>query len=423
MNERMYFSDKIAWLATAFLFSSIVIFGSYTWGKYILFIGCAIVFLCDAAHGRMKYAYFKGNFQCFMIVLILYTLASSLWAVKPSDCFTKAFTFFQILVCMWVLYNHYIKFNTVGQLLSVVKWSSYAVSIYSIYFYGLNYLRMMMESSSRIGNAYSNINTIGMLAAIGIVLQVDEIARNKKISMAMIFSIPSMIMIITTQSRKAIIILVIGIILVLILENLANRSIARNILIMAGVIIAAYFVLRYCMTLEMFSGINERFGYLIAQFTGKGNAGSSGVLRQKMIELGIEIFKQHPIGGVGIGCPHVVAAERISFDTYLHNNYVEMLAGGGLLGFCAYYISYIYVAVNFVKYRFFKDECLKICVVLLVIFIFRDYAMVSAYSKEMYFYLMMLFVAVEQMKTRAKEFEMDVYPTDKLFKNDGESGQ
>lgn len=38
MNVTYKMSDRLVWIATVFLFSSITIFESYTWGKYILIL-------------------------------------------------------------------------------------------------------------------------------------------------------------------------------------------------------------------------------------------------------------------------------------------------------------------------------------------------------------------------------------------------
>lgn len=140
--------------------------------------------------------------------------------------------------------------------------------------------------------------------------------------------------------------------------------------------------------------------YLVSMFTGKGDIGASARTRKNMIELGIQIFKENPIFGIGVGCPHVVAAGAINFDAYLHNGFVEMLAGGGIVGFIIYYGSYLYLILNFFKFKNFQDETYKICVVLLVLFLFRDYAMVSIYDKSTYFYFLIFFMELNSLKRR-----------------------
>ena len=184
-------------------------------------------------------------------------------------------------------------------------------------------------------------------------------------------------MVIATQSRKALLMLIIGILLDLIIHNLQNKKFITNLIKIAVIILSAVFILSFLSNFEIFDGINSRMDYLVSMFTGKGDIGASARKRNNMTELGIQIFKENPIFGIGVGCPHVVAADAINFDAYLHNGFVEMLAGGGIVGFVIYYGSYLYLILNYLKFKNFQDETYKICVVLLVLFLVIDYALIS----------------------------------------------
>ena len=166
--EREYkILNKIVWVLTLLLFSSITIFESYTWGKYVLIVICILIVLVDLIIKRGKYQIFGGKYHIFILILTIYTFFSSLWAISSKDVITKTFTFIQILLCMSIVYNHFSKFKDVNQLLLILKWSSYIISIYSLIFYGYDFIVSMMKSGIRIDNTYTNINTIGMLSSIG----------------------------------------------------------------------------------------------------------------------------------------------------------------------------------------------------------------------------------------------------------------
>ena len=175
MQKEYKVLNKIVWVLTLLLFSSITIFESYTWGKYVLIFVCFLILLVDLIIKRGKYPIYLGKYHLFLGVLIIYTFCSSLWAINPSDPLTKTFTFIQILFCMSIVYNHFYKFENINQLLSILKWASYIISIYSLVYYGYDFIVSMMKSGVRIDNTYTNINIIGMYAAIGIVIQIDEI--------------------------------------------------------------------------------------------------------------------------------------------------------------------------------------------------------------------------------------------------------
>ena len=78
-----------------------------------------------------------------------------------------------------------------------------------------------------------------------------------------------------------------------------------------------------------------------------------------------------------------------------------MLAGGGIIGFILYYGVYAYLLWNMYKYRKYADENSILVCILVFIFLFRDYAMVSIYDKGTYFYFLIFFIALENMKKRA----------------------
>ena len=226
----------------------------------------------------------------------------------------------------------------------------------------------------------------------------DDILREKKIGLETIFCVPAFMMAIATQSRKALLMMVIGILLVLISRNLSSGKLVRNIIKIIIIIVIALLVLKTLSGMEIFSGINQRMEYLVAMFTGKGEIGNSAMLRQQLIDLGIEMFKKHPILGIGIGCPHIIAGQVLNFDAYLHNNFIEVLAGGGIIGFLLYYGAYGYLIVKFYKLRKMGTKIYSLCIILLLICLFREYAMVSIYDKSTYFYFMIYFMEVDKLK-------------------------
>lgn len=405
MKQAYKIFDNIIWVLTVVLFSSITIFESYTWGKYVLALVCLLIFGVDALQQKGKYKCSFGRYHIFVLALFAYSLLSTVWGINMNDCLTKSFTYFQILICMSIVYNHYFKFTSVMSLLLVVKWSSYVVSIYSIIYYGYEFIIQMMTSGIRIDNSYTNVNTIGMLAAIGIIIQIDEIVRKRRLSLEILFCVPSFVMVIATQSRKALLILLLGILLVLIFHNLQNRKYISNLAKIIVILVAAILVMRYFSTFDIFEGINTRMNYLVAMFTGSGSIGDSARTRENLIELGMSIFRRHPFVGIGMGCPHIIAEQTYHLDAYLHNGFVEALAAGGIIAFLLYYCAYIYLFWNYYKLRKYKDEVFVICVILGIIFLFRDYAMVSLYSKGTYFYFMFLYLEVEVLKRRKKNMQ------------------
>lgn len=96
----------------------------------------------------------------------------------------------------------------------------------------------------------------------------------------------------------------------------------------------------------------EPLYYLIGHkidFMGDSNAAhmydQSDSIRDNLIRGGMEIFYDHPILGIGFGGTSKV------LGMYAHNNFVEMLACGGFIGFTIYYSLYAYILIKSAVYR------------------------------------------------------------------------
>ena len=132
------------------------------------------------------------------------------------------------------------------------------------------------------------------------------------------------------------------------------------------------------------SRMNDIFEYL------EGNAKratNSAWLRFEYIKLGWKLFKMHPILGIGIGNASIYTMMFYGNAHYLHNNYMEMLACGGLVGFFLHYWIFFHLLRVYIKKIKHHDKEFDICFVLLVLKLIMDMGAVSYYAKPTYFYL------------------------------------
>ena len=137
---------------------------------------------------------------------------------------------------------------------------------------------------------------------------------------------------------------------------------------------------------------------MVSAVTGVGKTDRSATTRLALIDVGLAQFKRTPILGVGMGSGHLVAWKYLSKTFYLHNNFAEILAGGGLVGFSIYYSIYVYIFADFIRYRRYSTLETAVCTTLLVMALVEDYASVTYYAKETYFYLMLGFLETEKLR-------------------------
>lgn len=389
------------WIFTLVMFSSIFLFVSETWGRYVLLLSILVIALLTIYRG--KYRFVLDEYHCFLIAFTCYAFFSALWAWDASDAVGKGISTAEILIFMSILYNHFSKFDDVERLYDVIKIGSYIVVLYSIYYYGIDFIRMMVASGRRLENSYINVNSLGMLAATGVVIQVNQIFRKRKIDFFALGAIPSVIMIAATQSRKALLILAFGIFASMFLEGTNKKKILNKLASAIGIIVLCSIGIWFLLSLPMFAGVLKRMQGVIAMVTGEGSLGRSAETRASMIEIGMRQFAKTPIGGIGIGCPHILARNKLSFDAYLHNNYVELLVGGGILGFAIYYGIYVCLFLNLWKYRKKKSNTYNLTLILIASQLVVDYGAVTCYEKYMFFYFMVFFLEIKNMEKCSKK--------------------
>lgn len=403
MNSKININSIIGVLMIL-LFCSFTIFETYSWGIYILLFCMVLILFFQAIRDHFKYRFILGTYLVIVIVFAIYSLMSSIWAQNSYDAISKGITLLEISLMIFVLYNCYrTNKQNVHDILTVIKWSGVIITIYSIFYYGIETLIMMKEANLRLESAYTNVNTIGMLASVATLIQIDEMISDKKFKLTGLLCLPMILMLGLTQSRKAFVILILGIFLVLIFRNNDSKSFLKTIYKVLIMIVAVGAIVYFVLSLPVFSGLVDRMEGLIANFTGIGEVDNSARVRTQMIKVGLEQFMKTPILGVGIGNTHYVAATHIGKDAYLHNNFIELLAGGGIIGFTIYYSMYAYLFVNFWKYRKYKNKEYTICFIIMFLLLVMDYGMVSYYNKGRYVYLMMYFLEVEQLKQKARQ--------------------
>ena len=393
--------DKIIWVMTVFLLMTFLIFRTYGWGKYaFLTIACLILCL-TACKNRGKLRIRPAAFHWFMLAFCAYTLFSSLWAISAADAMSKAFTVFQILICVAMLYIHYEQENNIYSLLAAIMWAGYFVVFYTIAFFGLDYL-MDATEDLRMESEYANSNSIGLIAALACTIQVN-LFMHKKSRWSAIFLIPSVVVIAASQSRKALLFLAIGLCGVYLIKNIQSKGFFKKLFKLAIAAVVLFVVFSQLYSLPLFDGIRLRMDSMLAFFTGEGKADNSTVVRNQMAQLGLEWFAKYPLFGVGIGSPHILAGKYLAFDTYLHNNFAELLCGGGLTGFIIYYGMYVYLFVKLIQYRNVDKEHVGIGLVWMALMLIMDYGMVSYYAKEQWLYLMIHFLNVDHLEKKYKE--------------------
>lgn len=403
MNE-LNMKGKVVWFLNIILIASFTILESYTWGKYVFFVVIAAIYFIY--YLKTKELYFPfSEYQKFIFIFAIYTLLSSIWALKASDSISMGITLLEIGICFSLVFICYQKCFNVYSLIRAIKWSGVIVAIYTFGYYGISrILQASISINSRLENDFSNVNTIGLICAVSGMILIYEFFNEKK-RWQIVLLIPLIMVITATQSRKALVFLVIVCIWMALFQKPDNKIGLKYFIRISVALIVLCIIIRVVSQLDMFSAINERMSAMLSIFVRNGMVDGSTELRNILVQYGIKWWSKNPIIGIGIGNTHILVNSVVGHDYYLHNNYVELLAGGGIVGFAIYYSMYLYLVFNLIKYRHNNMKLFSLEFIWIFLMLFLDYGMVSYYSKLQWYFLLVHFLAVRSLKGRKLLYE------------------
>lgn len=394
-------ADRMIWFITLiFLVLSLTIsfaLGDANYGAYVLFV-CLfglIVFYLIREQGVIKFK--LTSLHAYMLLFISACYLSTINAIEPSVAFSRSFDIVKIFFMLIILYMCYQDKKSVDTLLKIGMWTGYIVCFYTVYFYGLDYFITVLSSSARIANDALNANTVGLLGANAIVMTLYYMLYDRP-RWWNIIALPTLGILAATGSRKALVFVVVGTVLLFIFRSLRSANVVNSIAKIIGSLLALTIVGVAVLQLPMFSEVLDRMSSMIDAFFGTGGD-SSTIIRLALVDIGWDLFYQSPITGVGVNNPSVYTFFLYGKENYyLHNNYIELLAGTGVIGLLAYYSMYIYIAYNLIRYRDFHSNEYVMVLILFLSQIVMDMGMVSYESKSTYFYMMIFYLEVQLLR-------------------------
>ncbi len=363
------------------------------YSEIILLIFLGIEFLKIIKNRKMKF--------CVPIILMfffaLFCLLSSFWSIDPNITLIDARTQIILVIFVLISYNFFINIdNGAKKLLKIIMYAGLIFSFYIIIYYGVkNYIDMLIKGI-RVGTELNNVNTIGLQTSISVIIAIffALYENNKKYFLVTILPL---IVSLGTGSRKVLITLVLGTVLLFLLNRNKKFNIknATKKIIYFVILVGIFFAISQT---QIFSTIFSRFQSAINMFTENGVVDGSARTRKLLIDLGIEQFKKTPFFGIGMGNAKYLSLYVIGEKMYLHNNYVELLSSVGIFGFLIYYSTYVYIIIYCLKFLKQKNPYINIVLVIFLVNLVLEFAMVSYYSKNTRIYILLAIVTLHNAR-------------------------
>lgn len=336
-----------------------------------------------------------GLFHFYYFVLLAWMLLTCLWSLDIEIALQRFWTICQLTIYSLLTYEF---FKDKGLLaceliLKAIFFSGVVMGLYSMAVYTPANFISAIITGERLGTEINQINIFGMNSAITVVLGLYFYLKNKRIYL--LGSGIGLLCALSSGSRKALLIVVLGVIL-LYIASYGWRSIYK---VICPILFLGLF---YALANDYIEGksIFDRFESFINLFTGEGKVDSSTLIRQQMIEFGLTSFMERPLNGYGLNNFSVLYMNFSGAATYAHNNYVEILVSIGLVGFFLYYWIYALILFNFgyllrLKKYLTKEDNLMYSLIfcLILINLLMDFATVSYFEKMTYIYFVLFNLA------------------------------
>ena len=190
-------------------------------------------------------------------------------------------------------------------------------------------------------------------------------------------------------------------------EEINIKSIAK----IAGIILIGLLILNWLSTVPAFGTTFKRLSTMFGNDAGYQD--NSAAMRETMIQAGWKYFKKNPYTGIGLSNTGVITWQYLGWDTYLHNNYIELLASVGIFGFALYYAMYAYLLKNLYQISMtIRDNTSVLMFVIIITNLILEYGFVSYYNKMTHVYLAMAAATVVIGKKKIAEMESRIFEDD-----------
>lgn len=338
---------------------------------YLALMGLLALYLCkDTIRIPVK-------MFCFL-PFVAYGFLSWTWSYNKSATWTRATTLLNLLILFIMISTYLYKTQEIIKFYYGIAISGIFILIYIIRTYGISGLRSILEANQRIGGEIVNENTLAIFLSICFVILLFSFMEHKR----WIFILPILslgLIVALTGSKKGLIDIVLGAGLCFFFHE-ENKNTLNKFIKISIEIICAGIILYALWQLPFMSVVRERFELMFSFLNGSENViDYSTQERQRMIAIGLQQFVRTPVLGIGLGASGYLTEDIAGKSTYLHNNYVELLATGGILGTILYYIPIVYII--YLNWKNRRALASRVSIIILVLLLVNGVASVSYFTK------------------------------------------
>lgn len=327
------------------------------------------------------------------LTFMVFIFISSFWSISPKmTLFVLIFRVFPLFCFVFTLTKYITSYTDLFRILRLFYIASVILLLFFISFVNLS---TVGDERLSVGEDYShdwNINSVAMEFAIAIYVGFFLFWKTNKKNLRLLWLIVSFAMlfvILITGSRKGFGFLIIPLVVFSFYEFKGHFYYAVGLIAVGIAVIYAMMNISFLYDL-----MGARLVETVDIVSGDSDHTQDNS-RVLLIQAGWEWFLQKPILGYGMNCFRVLSNNHILFwgkNWYAHNNYIEIMVGGGIIGILVYYSYLVPVIKRFWGHR---DLPYKMVGALLLVLIFADTAQVGYYTPDLQFLILLVFAILD----------------------------
>lgn len=301
--------------------------------------------------------------------------ASYYWADNSDAAFQMAYYTLPLLFLFtFVTFNYLFQTKQNIFMLKLLYYSGIMLALYIVFTEPGGYSNAIINGV-RTGGTVDNINRNAMLMVTTFFINIFLYLSSK--NKLYIITIPLVLMtILSSISITAITMMIIGVVLIYLLKKCRSIvSVFFNLIFICVVLVLIFSMMQF----DIFETLNTRLSGFFAVFTGSGQVDNSAFVRTLMWKSGFSQFLETPILGIGINNGQEVALRSVGQRYYLHNEYLEILVGTGLLG-ASFYFGLLFSLIRKLYIKFKYGENLALILIAII------FARLVSFMGNVYYY-------------------------------------
>lgn len=377
-----------------------------------------LIFFCTAANSSM------GNKMQLVLAIVLIVLCSQ--KVNRNFYFVFESSFIIYIFFQLVLGIAEDQVSTVSALIQcirvlIVTYATYCYLLYKrakiqLYWYGVMsalILLVLLYRDSALNLRLSANNIIGIFgfssstmialccASPCFFLMFFNYKNNRKESL--IISAFFLVVTILTGTRKVLVYFFLALVIIpyMYKGNVSKITISKIVkAVIISVIVSGIVMFMFINIPLLYKLIGNRIESAIT--FGAQNNDSSLRVRTLFIAKAMELFYERPILGFGMNYFHTISIYK---GLYSHNNYTEILSGGGVVGLFLYYGRYLFLIHKILKFKKYKQRDALLLLSFLIIQMVLEYWQVAYIYANWLISHSIILATIEKGKYSTKELK------------------